>query len=133
MHWAARFVAGRWRQADLDEVHMRIVGRIGPIIGGNKELQMRTLVLSTPLMLLLGCPVTGQDRDAQWRAQIRSALFVPGPLPPLDATTHGKFEPEEGVVAERVTYQTQFGLRVPAILYLPKKHNGRLPALIVVN
>ena len=53
--------------------------------------------------------------------------------PNLETESYGQFEPAEGVVAERVSYQTQFGLLVPAILYLPKSHNGKLPALIVVN
>jgi dienelactone hydrolase len=46
---------------------------------------------------------------------------------------HGEFEPAPGVVARRVSYQTEFGLRVPAILYSPKRHSGKLPGLIVVN
>jgi dienelactone hydrolase len=37
------------------------------------------------------------------------------------------------VIAERVTYGTEFGMRVPAILYRPKTYTGKLPALIVVN
>lgn len=69
----------------------------------------------------------------QWRSQIRETLFVPDPVPALDAQTHGSFEPAEGVIAHRVTYGTQFGLRVPAILYLPRSHSGPLPGLIVVN
>jgi dienelactone hydrolase len=73
------------------------------------------------------------EKAANWRTQIGQALYVPEELPPLAAEAHGKFEPEPGVVAERVSYQTQFGLRVPAILYLPKEHRGELPALIVVN
>src|SRR5262245_40656975 len=73
------------------------------------------------------------EQQRQWRAQIRSALFVPNPLPPLHAQSHGKFEPTPDVIAERLTYQTQFGLRSPATLYLPKSQCGKLPALIVVN
>src|SRR5437868_1422649 len=73
------------------------------------------------------------EQQGQWRAAIRSALFVPDPLPPLKAQSHGTFEPTADVIAERITYQTQFGLRVPAILYRPKSHSGKLPALIVVN
>src|SRR5262245_27238871 len=73
------------------------------------------------------------EQQRQWRAQIRSALFVPDPLPPLHAQSHGQFGPTLDVIAERVSYQTQFGLRVPGILYLPKSHSGKLPALIVVN
>src|ERR1041385_4017627 len=74
-----------------------------------------------------------KEQAEQWRGQIRSALFVPTPLPPLEAKTHGQFEPESGIVAERVTYASQYGLRVPAILYLPKERKGKIPALIVVN
>src|SRR4051812_36518064 len=72
-------------------------------------------------------------QQRHWREQIRSALFVPDPLPPLKAESHGGFEPTADVIAERVSYETHFGLRVPAILYLPKSHTGKLPALIVVN
>jgi len=72
-------------------------------------------------------------RQQDWRSQIRAALFIPDRLPPVDPKTHGQFEPEPGIVAERVTYATQFGLRVPAILYMPKQRQGKVPALIVVN
>ena len=62
---------------------------------------------------------------------------MPDPLPALNAVTHRRFEPAPGVAAEAVTYATQFGTRVPAILYLPspqpKAAAGRIPALIIVN
>jgi len=74
-----------------------------------------------------------KEKQAQWRSQIRSALFVPNPLPLPNAEKHSQFEAAEDVIAERISYQTQFGLRVPAILYRPKNHTGKLPALIVVN
>jgi dienelactone hydrolase len=73
------------------------------------------------------------EQIREWRAQIRKALFVADQLPPLRAQAHGKLEPASGVVAERVTYETQLGLRVPAILYLPAEPRGKIPALIVVN
>jgi dienelactone hydrolase len=81
-------------------------------------------------------PSAGPVSDAlldQWHARIKATLLVPDPLPPLEPTTHGRFQPEPGVVAERVSYGTQFGLRVPAILYLPEQREGRIPALVVVN
>lgn len=66
--------------------------------------------------------------------RIRSTLFVPDPLPPLEVESHGRFEPEPGVIAERISYATQFGMRVPAIVYSPAKTPpGKSPALIVVN
>ena len=74
------------------------------------------------------------DRAAEWRAQIRRMLFVPETLPSLDAQTHSRFVPTPGVVAERVSYGTQFGMRVPAVLYLPDPiPETQIPALIVVN
>jgi dienelactone hydrolase len=64
---------------------------------------------------------------------IRQALFVPDPLPPLNERKHGQFEPEPGIIAEKVSYSTAYGLRVPAVVYRPAKMKDRAPALIVVN
>ncbi len=72
-------------------------------------------------------------RDKAWRDQIAQALHLPATLPPLAVESHGRFEPEPGIVAERISYATLFGMRVPAILYLPQKHSGKIPAIIVVN
>ena len=43
------------------------------------------------------------------------------------------FSPAEGVIAERVSYGTNYGMRVPAIIYRPTHANGRLPGLVIVN
>jgi dienelactone hydrolase len=69
----------------------------------------------------------------QWRNQIRAHLFVPSPLPELRPAVHGTFEPEPGIVAERVAYSTAYGLEVPAILYRPKANRGKAPGIVVVN
>jgi len=70
---------------------------------------------------------------AEPRTEIRQALRIPASMPALDAESHGSFQVEPGVVAERVSYRTLQGMRVPAILYMPQKRTGRIPALIVVN
>ncbi|MBI5774085.1 MAG: acetylxylan esterase [Verrucomicrobia bacterium] len=68
------------------------------------------------------------------REKIRRNFFIPAPLPELRAETHRRFAPMPGVKAEAVTYASQFGLRVPAILYLPDPlPSGKLPGFIVVN
>ena len=54
--------------------------------------------------------------ERELRDGIRRALFVSESLPALQAEKHGTFEPEPGIVAERISYATQFGMRVPAIL-----------------
>jgi predicted esterase len=74
------------------------------------------------------------SEEQELRHQIRSALYVPDQLPALNAEVHGRFEPMPGVIAERITYSTLLGLKVPAILYLPNpRPAGKIPALIVVN
>jgi dienelactone hydrolase len=89
-------------------------------------------------LCLLPLIVTGlaaaPQEEGLWRSTIREALRIPDPLPPLAPRTHGRFEPAPGVMAERVTYGTQFGMRIPAILYLPRTAPAsKIPALIVVN
>lgn len=76
--------------------------------------------------------VSNKQIDA-WRAQIRRALFISDPLPPLDATAVSSFSPVEGVIADRVTYATEYGMRVPAIVYRPAHVRGKVPGIVVVN
>ena len=86
--------------------------------------------------LLLACsfrPAQAATPD-ELRRRIAETLFVPDPQPPLDPVRHGTFEPVPGVVAERISYGTEFGMRIPAILYRPAHPSAeKAPALIVVN
>lgn len=70
-----------------------------------------------------------------WRTQMKETFFINGPAPELAPQTHRSFKPAPGVRAEAVTYGTQFGLRVPAIVYLPDAplKAKKSPAFIVVN
>jgi pimeloyl-ACP methyl ester carboxylesterase len=76
-------------------------------------------------------------RDSTWRHEIRKELFVPEKLPALDAKVWSTFSPTPGVLADRVTYATVDGMRVPAIVYRPDSKvvplKGKLPGIVVVN
>ena len=68
------------------------------------------------------------------RSQIRNKLHVPDQLPALRERSYLPFTPVQGVQADRVSYATDYDLRVPAIVYHPSgativKH----PALVIVN
>jgi dienelactone hydrolase len=76
-------------------------------------------------------PLAGNETT--WRSQMEQALHLSPKLPLLEAEMHGRFEPEPGVVAERISYATNYGMRVPAILYLPQRPARKIPALIVAN
>jgi hypothetical protein len=77
---------------------------------------------------------SSQSTAEEQRSRIQSVLFVPNPLPPLDVQTYGEFEPMRDVVAKRVSYGTDYGLRVPAIVYRPKQRPaGKMPGVVVVN
>jgi dienelactone hydrolase len=67
------------------------------------------------------------------RSRIEAALFADGALPALHPEQHGSFEPAPGIIAERISYATQFGMRVPAVLYRPKIAGQKAPGLIIVN
>ncbi len=72
--------------------------------------------------------------ESALRDRIQSTYHVPKPLPALHAQSHGRFEPEPGIIAEKISYETEFGTIVPAIVYRPKVETAeRRPALIVVN
>src|SRR5260370_21932958 len=72
------------------------------------------------------------EQFAHWREQASAALFLLKTMPPVAAHDFGSFTPMPGVVAHRVTYGTQFAMRVPAIVYHPDHVNGKVPAVIVV-
>lgn len=80
-------------------------------------------------------PVSAPASDAQfarWRDQAKAALFIPKTMPAVAAHDFGSFTAMPGVVAHRVTYGTQYGMRVTAIVYHPEHVNGKLPAVVVV-
>ncbi|WP_260737267.1 alpha/beta hydrolase family protein [Tunturiibacter lichenicola] len=72
------------------------------------------------------------EQFAQWREQAKAALFLSKDMPPVAARDFGSFTPLPGVIAHRVTYGTQFGMRVPAIVYRPDHVGAKLPAIVVV-
>jgi len=97
---------------------------------------MATTRLSIWLLISVGT-LSAEVTPAQvreWSTRIKQVLFVPDPSPPLEATTYGSFEPLPGVIAERISYSTEFDMRVPAILYRPAKQSGqKAPGIVVVN
>lgn len=78
-----------------------------------------------------------RTRDELWRQEIRNELFVPPKLPPLQTHLWSTFSPAPGVLADRVTYATADGMRVPAIIYRPDPlvyhWRGKLPGIVIVN
>ena len=67
------------------------------------------------------------------RRRIAENFWIPAPLPALNVETHGSFEPEPGIVADRVTYATEFGMLIPAVVYHSRDTGVKRPGLIVVN
>ncbi len=87
--------------------------------------------LSAFLLLAHGGHASAQT-SAEWQASIAKALFIDQPLPALDAQSYGSFGGAKHVRVEQVSFATQFGMRVPAIVYVPQHVHGKLPAMVVV-
>src|SRR5712664_2669130 len=102
--------------------------------GTSRGMSRRKRLTGALLFLLIfvayaRTPPALQQRE--WRNRLKRTLFVPDPLPHLNPDLHGQFEPVPGVIAQRITYSTEFGMRIPAILYLPKPlPRQTIPALI---
>jgi dienelactone hydrolase len=94
---------------------------------------MRNVIRVLAVLLLADGFAFAANTENEWRTQIAEALHLSPTLPVLAAEMHGRFEPEPGIVAERVSYSTTYGMRIPAIVYLPQRRAGKIPALIVVN
>lgn len=91
---------------------------------------MRVLA-AVALALLL--PRSAQDRRLEgYRQQAKTALFLPAAMPAPAPHDFGVFHPMQGVAAHRVTFASQYGMRVPAIVYAPEHAHGKLPAMVIV-
>src|SRR5690348_6834513 len=88
------------------------------------------------LLLILAC-VTLAAPHPDWqnlRKQMRETLHVSDSLPKLESKSYGSFAVGPDVAAERVSYATDYSLRVPAIVY----HSAgatitKHPGLVIVN
>jgi dienelactone hydrolase len=101
-----------------------------------KKIRLWLVVLAATALLLplKATPALDRFKAAELQKKIRDNFFVPDPLPALDATIYRTFSPAAGVKAQAVSYTTQYGVRVPAILYLPDPMpKGKIPAFVVVN
>jgi dienelactone hydrolase len=98
---------------------------------------MKPLLLFIALGLVVFTSSQAEVPVDAWRARMRETFFISDPLPELKAQCHRTFQPAADVRAEAVTYDTQYGARVPAIVYLPdplpKASGGKSPGFIVVN
>lgn len=93
--------------------------------------QLATALLALALAVAPATPVPQQL--STWRAEMRHSLYVPDKLPALEPKIWSSFSPMPGIIADRVTYRTADGMLVPAIVYRPEKHKGKLPGIVVVN
>jgi len=86
------------------------------------------------LSTLAQAEISTKKQVATWRKQIKQALFIPDPLPKLRTESYSTFNPTPEVTAERISYLTEYGVRVPAIVYHPTAGSKiKLPAMVLVN
>ncbi|HEY0307487.1 MAG TPA: acetylxylan esterase [Acidobacteriaceae bacterium] len=95
-------------------------------------LLIALLLLAPSIAQATSRPATPRQLE-KWRSQIRQTLFIPSPLPALAPTTYSTFSPAPGVIAERISYATNYGLRIPAVIYRPEHPTAPMPAIVIVN
>jgi len=67
------------------------------------------------------------------RVRANQALFIDSSLPPLAVHTFATLPVNDNVRIEHITFATQFGMHVPAVVYVPTHPHGKVPAIVVVN
>ena len=77
-------------------------------------------------------PTTAQNLEPP-REKSTAALHIDVDLPSLSITTFGSENINQNIHIERVTFNTQFGQWIPAIVYVPNHPKARTPAIVVVN
>ena len=89
---------------------------------------------------MLLCSLAGSSFAAphnDWqelRTRIEQTFHITQPLPALEFKKYGTISPAPGITADRVSYATAYGLRIPAIVYHQSSPTiSKHPALIVVN
>jgi hypothetical protein len=96
-------------------------------------MRLRSLLAAA----LLATAAHAQDSTDAWRASINHVFYADHTHPPLNAKVWSTFSPTPGVLADRVTYSTDAGMLIPAILYRPDPKlippHTKLPAIVVVN
>ena len=66
------------------------------------------------------------------RVHALQALHINNPLPSLAPHTFATFDATSNIRIEHVTFATQYGMRVPAIVYIPTHLKHKAPAIVVV-
>jgi dienelactone hydrolase len=92
--------------------------------------------LLTLTLIFAGAPLRSQviapSQLELLRQQATRALFIDTPLPKLAPHTYSSFEATPYIRIEHITFATQYGMRVPAIIYSPTNPHGKVPAIVVV-
>jgi len=95
-------------------------------------MKLTTLTLLVTTTLFASAQTTTPTQLEHLRIQATHALFVDTPLPPLTPHTFATEPAAPNVHIEHVTYATQYGMRIPAIIYVPDHIKHKAPAIIVV-
>lgn len=92
--------------------------------GLNKAILVAAVLFLFPLSLTV-CAQSNTDHT------IEQALFLQPNLP-LDVLSYGAQEITRDICIEHVSFATQFGMRVPAIVYSSTHIAGKAPGIVIV-
>ena len=100
-------------------------------------MMTRILYLLCPMLLIVATPARSMANEEAWlersenlRRDIRKVLTLPESRIPLNAETHRTTEGSDYSI-HSLSYASELGSRVTALLYLPKPTSGRVPGIIV--
>jgi len=109
-------------------------GRVAVSLGGETvpSLNRKRVEQEKPVRLPLNKPEAVTAHRQQVQQQVKSLTGFEPERNALPVTPFGRIE-REGYHIEKLTYESEPGILVPALLYIPNHSAGRSPAVIYVN
>ena len=141
-NWLSRWLKGSEDLAPEQEVKVEDEevlrctpsGQVATSLGGETVFSLNTkrVEQNKPRHVpLINATAVSANRTEMQRGVRRLIAFEPG-TSPLNVKPFGQIE-GDGYVMEKFIYESEPGIIVPAVLFVPKMSEGRKPAVVYVN
>src|SRR5438093_1630587 len=141
-NWLSRWLKGSEDLAPEQEVKVEDEevlrctpsGQVATSLGGETVFSLNTkrVEQNKPQHVpLINATAVSANRTEMQRGVRRLIAFEPG-TSPLNVKPFGQIE-GDGYVMEKFIYESEPGIIVPAVLFVPKTSEGRKPAVVYVN
>lgn len=140
--WLSRWLKGSEDHTPEQPVHLEPEeelrctesGEVGISLGGETvfSLNLKRVELNKPVRAPLLTVPAVEANKAEMQRKVRQLIVFEPQTSELNVRPFGRIEPE-GYRIEKLTYESEPGIIVPSLLFIPNTSEGRKPAVVYVN